>query len=132
MRRHPLKMNIAMEKRSNYLKILSKERNPLHRHMLCLYGEDEKLLRMAAMNLNITVSHFNRIAIYQFLPDIEQLKVTWHHIYYRGTKICRYLDLTIQNKLQMHFTWHIFYTKWPSSSWWKRPCNQIPMAYSPA
>jgi len=38
------------------------------RHMVCLYGEDEKLIRLAAMDLGITMSAFIRLALELYLP----------------------------------------------------------------
>lgn len=42
-----------------------------HRHMLCLYGEDVKLIRLAALELNLTVSAFIRLALWLFLPRLD-------------------------------------------------------------
>jgi hypothetical protein len=41
-----------------------------HRHMVCLYGEDVVLLRLAAMRLNMTVSAFIRLALWLYLPRL--------------------------------------------------------------
>lgn len=38
-----------------------------HRHMMCLYGEDEKVIRLAAMDLGVTISAFVRLAIELYL-----------------------------------------------------------------
>ena len=40
------------------------------RHMVCLYGEDAKLLRLAAMRMGITVSAFIRLALELYLPQL--------------------------------------------------------------
>ncbi len=42
----------------------------LHRHMLCLYGEDVKLIRIAALTLGISVTAFIRISLWLFLPRV--------------------------------------------------------------
>ena len=42
----------------------------LHRHMVCLYGEDVMLLRIAALKLRITVSAFIRLSLQLFLPRL--------------------------------------------------------------
>jgi hypothetical protein len=39
----------------------------VHRHMLCLYGDDEKIIRVAAMDLGITMSAFIRLALELYL-----------------------------------------------------------------
>jgi len=38
------------------------------RHMMCLYGEDEKLIRLAAMDMGLTMTAFVRLAIELYLP----------------------------------------------------------------
>lgn len=40
------------------------------RHLVCLYGEDVKMLRLAAMRLGITVSAFIRLALDLYLPGL--------------------------------------------------------------
>jgi hypothetical protein len=72
--------------------------------MMCLYGEDEKLLRIAAMELNMTVSHLIRLAIYRYLPKVEKETFDWRFIYYYGTRICRYLDITRVNQKKFLIT----------------------------
>jgi len=42
----------------------------LHRHMMCLYGDDEKLIRLAAMDLGLTLSAFIRLAIELYLESL--------------------------------------------------------------
>ena len=46
----------------------------MHRHMMCLYGEDEKLIRLAAMDLGITMTAFVRLAIELYLPALAMEK----------------------------------------------------------
>ncbi|GAB4427146.1 MAG: hypothetical protein OHK0011_08960 [Turneriella sp.] len=52
----------------------------IHRHMLCLYGDDEKLIRLAAMDLGITMSAFVRIAIEMYLPTLAMEKRSRHFV----------------------------------------------------
>lgn len=40
------------------------------RHLVCLYGEDVKMLRLAAMRMGITVSAFIRLALGIYLPSL--------------------------------------------------------------
>jgi len=116
--------SIAMEIHSN-------KNTPLHRHILCLYGDDEKLLRIAAMQLGLTVSRMIRLALQQYLPTIEKKTAKWEHIFYHGAKICKYFDHKRANILKMPFTDRIFYTKWSPREWWKRPEVTIPIPYTP-
>ncbi len=42
----------------------------LHRHMICFYGDDLVLVKLAAMRLHVTVSALVRIALFIFLPRL--------------------------------------------------------------
>lgn len=46
----------------------------MHRHMMCLYGEDEKIVRLAAMELGITMTAFVRLAIELYLGTLAMEK----------------------------------------------------------
>ncbi|GAB4438400.1 MAG: hypothetical protein OHK0011_21220 [Turneriella sp.] len=46
----------------------------MHRHMICLYGEDEKLIRLAAMELGLTISAFVRLALELYLDTLAMEK----------------------------------------------------------
>jgi len=120
-------MTTAMEKLSNVLKHKYREKSaPKHRHILCLYGDDEKLLRITAMELiSITVSQLIRLALYKYLPSVEQRSFEWRYIYYYGTKITRRLDLLRINLLEFPAIDTIFHEKWPYRSWWRRPWGRI-------
>ena len=39
-----------------------------HRHKLCLYGEDELFIRLAAMQMRCTMTHLVRLALEYYLP----------------------------------------------------------------
>jgi hypothetical protein len=45
-----------------------------HRHMLCLYGEDEKLIRLAALELGLTLTTFVRLALALYLENLAMEK----------------------------------------------------------
>jgi hypothetical protein len=46
----------------------------MHRHMICLYGEDEKLIRLAAMELDLTLTAFVRLALELYLDALAMEK----------------------------------------------------------
>jgi len=50
------------------------QRQGMHRHMLCLYGDDEKLIRIAAMDLGMTVTGFIRLALELYLDSLAMEK----------------------------------------------------------
>lgn len=130
-RKKNLIMRPAMENHSCKIKKIYQGQKKLHRHMLCLYGDDEMLIRLAALRLGVTVSHLIRISLYWFLPKIESRQVTWPQIFYHGTKICRFIDTTRTNMLQMPFYETLFYGKWPQEKWWKRPRPAVTIPYTP-
>ena len=95
----------------------------LHRHMLCLYGEDIKLLRLAAMRLNMTVSAFIRLALWLYLPRLAMEKnssrfISPEMLFQLGTKrwmIIPYAALNHECKPAIrHFTFASF----PPWFWW--------------
>ncbi len=42
----------------------------MHRHLMCLYGDDEKIIRLAAIELSLTLTAFIRLAIELYLPAL--------------------------------------------------------------
>ncbi|MDH5721481.1 MAG: hypothetical protein OEZ13_12820 [Spirochaetia bacterium] len=77
---------------SNRLKMIHeniKENPPekSHRHQLCLYGNDEILLRNSAIVLGITVSQLIRISIAMFLDRLLKKKVSKEDLFWYGIKI---------------------------------------------
>lgn len=50
------------------------EAQEFHRHLMCLYGDDVKLIRLAAMELGLTLSAFVRLAIELYLPVLAMEK----------------------------------------------------------
>jgi hypothetical protein len=53
---------------------------PIHRHQMCLYGDDEKLIRVAAMDLGITMSAFIRLALELYLPLLAMEKQSRRYV----------------------------------------------------
>ncbi|AFM12768.1 hypothetical protein Turpa_2122 [Turneriella parva DSM 21527] len=61
-----------------------------HRHMMCLYGDDEKIIRLAAMELGLTLTAFVRLALELYLDSlamekhsngfVSNQKLTWEGI----------------------------------------------------
>lgn len=111
----------ALKIHSENIKTIYKKRTNCHRHLMCLYGDDEMLLRITAMRLNITVSHLIRIAIHCLLPKIEHKKVAWDEIFFYGLKICRHINFKRTNLHKMPFIEQLFYEKWPPEMWWNLP-----------
>ncbi len=68
-------MRPAMEIHSKAVKMRHSSADSHHRHMLCLYGDDERLLRFTALKLNMSVSHLIRFALEWFLPILEEARI---------------------------------------------------------
>ena len=134
-RKKVVKFPRAMEKLSREVKEHYRKTpmatSGMHRHMMCLYGEDEKLLKVAAMELGMTVSHLIRVALYRNLPKLEKETFDWRFVYYYGTRICRFVHMSRQSFLSLPLCDNLFYAKWPLDSWWGRPIPIIPVPESP-
>jgi len=58
----------------------------MHRHQMCLYGDDEKLIRVAAMDWGMTLSAFVRLALELYLSLLAMEK--------QSRQYCSDADLT--------------------------------------
>lgn len=70
--------------------------------MLCLYGEDEKLIRLAAMDLGLTLSAFIRLAIELYLSSLamvnhSKLKVTDADLTAEGIRFLQQMQIFAAN-----------------------------------
>ncbi|MDH5717133.1 MAG: hypothetical protein OEZ22_05800 [Spirochaetia bacterium] len=70
----------------NY-KLKMNEIQTKHRHMLCLYGDDEILLRNSALILGISISKLIRISIILYLEKFFQNKVNKKELFWYGIKL---------------------------------------------
>jgi hypothetical protein len=52
----------------------------LHRHMVCLYGEDAKMLRLAAIEMGVTVSALIRLTLRLYLRRLAMEKHSKRHV----------------------------------------------------
>jgi len=127
-RKKNLNMRKVMKIHSQKIITIQKESDH-HRHIMCLYGNDEKLLRIAAMQLEVTVSQLIRLALYWFLPKLENKLAKWEHIYYHGTKICQYLSHNRKNILKIPSSDQFTHQKWSKKQWWNPPLTVIPIPY---
>lgn len=95
----------------------------VHRHMLCLYGEDVKLLRLAAMRLNLTVSAFIRLALWLYLPRLAMEKhssrfVSEEKLFLFGTKrwmLVPYAALNLERNPALR---RFAFASFPPWFWW--------------
>ena len=90
-----------------------------HRHKLCLYGEDEKLLRMSAMEKGITVSAYIRLCLDRYLANLAD--VEFAVLFSKGIKFGKKLRMIRHSRcgfpsLIMHQV-----IKFQKKDWWKVP-----------
>ncbi len=99
-----------------------------HRHLLCLYGEDVVQLRLAAMQLRITVSALVRLALKLYLPrlamEIHSRKyVSDEKLFWHGTKFWQKIHFrALHHNRQPMITQQLFQSFLPWH-WW--PPGQI-------
>lgn len=88
-----------------------------HRHMVCLYGEDARLLRLAALQMGISVSAFIRLALRLYLSLLamefhSKGAQSWELVFWKGIKRWLAIPLTALNHLSLptlrQFTFHSF------------------------
>jgi hypothetical protein len=59
---------------------IARKEGQIHRHQMCLYGDDEKLIRVAAMDLGVTLSAFVRLALELYLYLLAMEKQSRLHV----------------------------------------------------
>ncbi|MBV6492435.1 MAG: hypothetical protein LDLANPLL_00428 [Turneriella sp.] len=73
-RKEHLRWTPVLRKTREKLKEEMQNVGKVHRHVMCLYGEDEMLVRLASMRLRITMSAFIRLALDLFLERLAMEK----------------------------------------------------------
>ena len=106
---------VAREKKE-----MSKEQ---HRHKLCLYGNDELFIRLAAGCLNVTMTHLIRIALEKYLDTMvasisknlgeKALQSRWAFMFWLGIKI--QYDVEFPNISPENF--HFDFTRYDKSDY---------------
>ena len=108
---------------------------PLHRHMVCFYGEDIKLVRLAALEMGISVSMFVRLAISLYLPRFEmeihnKKAVTTQELFWLGIKRWIQVTQTKINNLGIPTFRHFTFCSFPPNNWWGRGLPNDPVSFS--
>ncbi|MDH5721299.1 MAG: hypothetical protein OEZ13_11900 [Spirochaetia bacterium] len=67
--------------------IKSSKKDAQHRHMLCLYGADEMLLRNSALILGVTVTQLVRISLLMFIDRLVKGKTSDKRLFWFGIKL---------------------------------------------
>jgi hypothetical protein len=95
----------------------------IHRHMMCLYGDDEKIIRLAAIELGLTITAFVRLAIELYLrtlamekrsiPLISNAYLTWE-----GIRIIESIQIFAVNAGSRPFYRNLSCEYFPVDSYW--------------
>ncbi len=92
----------------------------LHRHRLCLYGEDELYIRMTAGVLKITMTHLARLALEWHLSSLERgigssfSRFRERAFYWLGIKLFRDVEFPTRSSDYLH----IRFRRMPDHEYW--------------
>lgn len=105
-------------------------RADLHRHMLCLYGEDVRLLRLAALTLGISVSAFIRICLWLYLPRIameirSRKSVSSIELFLLGTKRWLCIPMQALNRCGIPHLRQQLFSNFLPWHWWPPPAPTV-------
>jgi hypothetical protein len=102
---------------------IARAEGAVHRHLMCLYGNDEKLIRVAAMDLGITLSAFVRLAVELYLHLLAMEKhskwyVTDAHLVENSIRLVQHMTIFASKAgpfplLHELHSWH-----WELESYW--------------
>jgi hypothetical protein len=106
-----------------------------HRHIVCLYGEDVRLLQLAAMQLGISVSALIRIALRLYLRRLateihSRRYVTEACMFWRGIKRWIAIPLTALNDLTLPVLRSFTFQSFPPELRWGYPEGSLPILSS--
>lgn len=113
--------------RSRTMRYYSTNKTLFHRLQVCFYGEDEKWLRLAALELEISVSMLIRFAIYRYFAGLENEKaIPYWRLFWMGIKFTA--KLTFQRNLaKAAIQQEFLYFFWLGySDFWKTPFGVHP------
>ena len=102
---------------------IAKAEGAVHRHMLCLYGDDEKLIRVAAMDLGITLSAFVRLALELYLHLLAMEKhgrwyVTDAHLVENAIRLVQHMTILASKAAPFPALHELHSWRWELESYW--------------
>ena len=94
-----------------------------YRHMVCFYGQDIQLIKLAALTLNISVSEFMRIALWLYLPRLvmdnhNRKCVSDAELFWLGIKRWLCIPLQSLNNAQQPHLRRFLFSAFPPTHWW--------------
>lgn len=101
-----------------------------HRHMVCLYGEDVILLRMAALRLGVTVSAFLRLALHFYLPRFytdtgDRKRISALELFWCGIKRWKHIPLAALNHSGIPAIRRFAFSSFMPWEWWGEPAPEF-------
>lgn len=88
-----------------------------HRHVLCLYGRDEELIKMAASELGWTKSRLVRVALRLYLSELSN-DHSADNLKKYGTKIVKKIEIRMTNNGFWPESSVFMYKLFEGSDWW--------------
>lgn len=100
-----------------------------HRHLVCFYGEDIRLVRLAAMTLEISVSALIRLALFLFLPRLaleihSKKSVSSKELFFLGIKRWQNVHHAALNNFSIPHLRQFSFSNFFPWQWWP-PAFQI-------
>ena len=97
-----------------------------HRHLVCLYGDDARLLRLAALQMGISLSVLIRLALRVHLGAIAMEFQSQAHrvkeiVFWRGIKRWIAIPLITENHLRIPAVRRFFHQSFPPEYRWGWP-----------
>jgi len=113
-------MKYKFERISQILLHESKTNSNKHRHKLCLYGDDELLIRLSAARMKCTMTHLVRLSLMYYLDELllqigflGRSKLTGRYFariawYWLGIKICKGVEFPNRGTCNHYFKFRRF------------------------
>lgn len=97
----------------------------IHRHVVCLYGDDARFLALAAMTLRMSVSELIRIALWLYLPRLalgihNRKYVSDAALFWRGIKQWLAISLTGNNLMRTPAIRRCTFASFLPAHWWPK------------
>lgn len=94
--------------------------------MVCFYGEDVKLVRLAALEMQISVSAFIRLALWLYLPRFvvknhNRKRIHPTDFFWRGIKRWYVIPHLAINDLRLPTLRRYLFSGFPPHLWWAIP-----------
>ncbi len=124
--RSSLRMREAVRKLVQQDRDEYRQASSFHRHVVCLYGEDVQMIRLAAMQLGVTVSCLVRLALRLFLTHFAMEKHNKRQpsdaaLFWCGIKRACNLITVPQNYCGIFSSRHFYLQSFPPELRWGWP-----------